>query len=381
MNTIPPLDLTRQYQTLDAEVGQAVMEVLRSGRYIGGATVAAFETAFAHYIGTQQAVGCNSGTDALYLALRALNIGPGDEVITTPFTFIATAEVISVVGATPVFVDIQPDSFNLDPDNIAAAITPRTKAIMPVHLFGCPVDMTAVMAIAQTHGIPVIEDCAQATGAQWQGQKVGSIGHVGCFSFFPTKNLGACGDGGAIATNDPELSQLFLQLREHGQSERYIHTKTGVNSRLDALQAAILTIKLRYLDQWNQGRDRVAQRYAEILPTLPDLVCPTIPAGGQTVWNQYTVRIKSVDGTGTERDRVRAALQEHGISSMVYYPRPLHLQPVYESLGYQPGDLPQAERAAMEVLSLPMFPELTAEEQDQIAYGLNAAFAVHQAMP
>ncbi len=241
--------------------------------------------------------------------------------------------------------------------------------------------MTAVMVIAQTHGIPVIEDCAQATGAQWQGQKVGSIGHVGCFSFFPTKNLGACGDGGAIATNDPELSQLFLQLREHGQSERYIHTKTGVNSRLDSLQAAILTIKLRYLDQWNQGRDRVAQRYAELLPTLPDLVCPTIPAGGQTVWNQYTVRIKSVDGTGAERDRVRAALQEHGISSMIYYPRPLHLQPVYASLGYRPGDLPQAERAALEVLSLPMFPELTAEEQNQIAYGLNAAFAVHQAIP
>lgn len=357
------------------------MEVLRSGRYIGGATVAAFETAFAHYIGTQQAVGCNSGTDALYLALRALNIGPGDEVITTPFTFIATAEVISVVGATPVFVDIRPDSFNLDPDRIAAAITPRTKAIVPVHLFGCPVDMTAVMAVAQAHGITVIEDCAQATGAQWQGQKVGSIGHVGCFSFFPTKNLGACGDGGALTTHDPELSQLFLQLREHGQSERYIHTKTGVNSRLDALQAAILTIKLRYLDQWNQGRDRVAQRYAELLPTLPALVCPTIPAGGQTVWNQYTVRIKSVDGTGAERDRVRAALQEYGISSMIYYPRPLHLQPVYTSLGYQPGDLPQAERAALEVLSLPMFPELTAEEQDQIAYGLNAAFAVHQAMP
>jgi len=381
VNRIPPLDLTRQYASLDADVSAAVLAVLRSGRYIGGAAVSDFETVFSQYIGTPYAVGCNSGTDALYLALRACDIGPGDEVITTPLTFIATAEVICRVGATPVFIDIDPTTLNLDPHCIAPAITPRTKAIIPVHLFGRPVDMTAVSAIAQAHHLIVIEDCAQATGAMWVGQKVGSIGTVGCFSFFPTKNLGACGDGGAITTGDEAIAHRIRQLREHGQSERYIHTQTGLNSRLDALQAVILAIKLRHLDHWNQQRQAVAQRYDTLLAQLPTLTLPTAPRSGQAVWNQYTIRIADPQGDGSRRNGIQAILQDQGISSMVYYPRPLHLQPVYQHLGYQPGDLPQAEQAAAEVLSLPMFPELTPEEQEQVAYGLKEALAVHQAKP
>ncbi|TVQ64491.1 MAG: DegT/DnrJ/EryC1/StrS family aminotransferase [Spirulina sp. DLM2.Bin59] len=381
VNRISPLDLTRQYASLDADVGAAVLAVLRSGRYIGGAAVSDFETVFSEYIGTPYGVGCNSGTDALYLALRACEIGPGDEVITTPLTFIATTEVICRVGATPVFVDIDPTTLNLDPQLIGPAITPRTKAIIPVHLFGRPVDMTAVMAIAQAHHLIVIEDCAQSTGALWAGQKVGSIGPVGCFSFFPTKNLGACGDGGAITTGDEAIAHRIRQLREHGQSERYIHTQTGLNSRLDALQATILAIKLRHLDRWNQQRQAVAQQYETLLAPLPTITLPTAPPEGEAVWNQYTIRIADPQGDGSRRNAIQAALQDQGISSMVYYPRPLHLQPVYEHLGYQPGDLPQAEQAAAEVLSLPMFPELTPEEQEQVAYGLKEALAVHQAKP
>lgn len=381
VNRIPPLDLTRQYASLDADVSAAVLAVLRSGRYIGGAAVSDFETVFSQYIGTPYAVGCNSGTDALYLALRACDIGPGDEVITTPLTFIATAEVICRVGATPVFIDIDPTTLNLDPNRIAPAITPRTKAIIPVHLFGRPVDMAAVSAIAQSHNLVVLEDCAQSTGAMWAEQKVGSIGTVGCFSFFPTKNLGACGDGGAITTGDEAIAHRVRQLREHGQSERYIHTQTGLNSRLDALQATILAIKLRHLDHWNQQRQAVAQRYETLLAQLPTLTLPTAPPSGQAVWNQYTIRVADPQGDGSRRNGIQAILQDQGISSMVYYPRPLHLQPVYQHLGYRQGDLPQAEQAAAEVLSLPMFPELTPEEQEQVAYGLKEALAVHQAKP
>lgn len=370
---IPPLDLTRQYQTLDAEVSEAVVAVLRSGRYIGGSAVTDFEAAFTDYIGTTHCVGCNSGTDALYLALRALEIGLGAEVITTPFTFISTAETISEVGAKPVFVDIDPATFNLDCAQLEAAITPRTKAIMPVHLFGCPVEMDAVMAIAAKHQLHVIEDCAQATGATWQGQKVGSIGHIGCFSFFPTKNLGACGDGGAVTTNDPELADRIKVLREHGQRVRYTHEVIGVNSRLDAIQATILQIKLRYLDEWNQQRAEVAARYAQLLADVPGMILPTAPEHGTAVWNQYSIRLPNSAGVEElVRDRIRATLQDQDISSMIYYPYPLHRQPVYLDLGYAEGSLPQAEKVAQEVLALPMFPELTAAEQERIAKALKA---------
>ncbi len=379
MSIIPPFDSTRQYAAIQPEISQVVSEVLASGRYINGATVQTFEQEFAQYHGTQECITCNSGTDALYLALRAYNIGPGDEVITSPFTFIATAEMISAVGATPVFVDVD-DTFNLDVRQIEAAITDKTRAIMPVHLFGHPADMTQVMAIAHAHDLPVIEDCAQATGATWNGQKVGSIGQIGCFSFYPTKNLGACGDGGAIATNDPELASRMRMIKEHGSHVRYYHDEIGINSRLDAVQAAILSVKLRYLDSWNQQRQVIAQRYTDLLTPIPGLQLPPAPTGGTAVWNQYTIRVlgsttASTDDQPNLRDRVRQSLQDQGIISMIYYPIPLHLQAVYRSLGYAPGSLPNTELMAHQVLSLPMFPELTAEEQERVVYAVKESLA------
>jgi dTDP-4-amino-4,6-dideoxygalactose transaminase len=371
VNKIPPVDLARQYQSIQAAADAAVLEVLRSGRYIGGAAVEEFERQFADYTGVSSCIACNSGTDALYLALRALNIGQGDEVITTPFTFIATAESIVLAGATPVFVDIEPDTFNLDAEQVAAAINERTKAIMPVHLFGQPANLSRLAEIAQLHHLYIIEDCAQATGAQWQGQLVGSTAHVGCFSFFPTKNLGACGDGGAVTTNDSEIAAAVRIIKEHGSKVRYYHDEVGINSRLDAIQAAILSVKLPYLDQWNRQRQEVASRYHALLQSLPGIALPQEIPGCQHVWNQYTIRIAEREGSQEpHRDWVRQQLQQAGVLSMVYYPVPLHLQPVYQHLGYELGQFPVAEQAAREVLSLPMFPDLTAAEQQQVAYCL-----------
>ncbi|OUL20446.1 DegT/DnrJ/EryC1/StrS family aminotransferase [Nostoc sp. 106C] len=372
VNSVPAFDIKQQYSTLEAEVSAVVLEILASGRYIGGPVVEGFEKQFAAYHGVTECVACNSGTDALFLSLRALNIGAGDEVITTTFTFIATAEVISAVGAKPVFVDID-HTFNLNLQQVKAAITPKTKAIIPVHLFGQPVDMTALMAIAQSHNLAVIEDCAQSTGASWGNQKVGSIGHIGCFSFYPTKNLGGCGDGGAITTNDPEIASQLRVLRDHGSKVRYIHEEIGVNSRLDAIQAAILEIKLRHLDNWNERRRAIAAYYHQFLSQVPGIIAPEELAGGVGVWNQYTIRISGEGRNGATakyRDSVRQQLQERGVSSMVYYPLPLHLQPIYQNLGYQPGQLPVAEQICHEVISLPMFPELTQEQQDQVIYAL-----------
>jgi dTDP-4-amino-4,6-dideoxygalactose transaminase len=361
-NPIPPFDLSAQFKLIGDEINQAALTVLGSGRYIGGATVEKFEQEFAAYHGLAECVACNSGTDALYLALRALDIGIGDEVITSPFTFFATAEMISATGATPVFVDIDP-SFNLDPNKIVTAITPRTKAIMPVHLFGRSADMTQIMAIAKQHNLAVVEDCAQATGTEWQGQKVGSIGHIGCFSFYPTKNLGACGDGGAMTTNDPELAKRLRILRDHGRTDLYLHEALGLNSRLDAVQAAILSVKLPYLDQWIAQRRRIADRYQESLAMVPGIVLPGTADG--VTWNQFTIRIPN-----GKRDQVRDRLRSAGVITMIYYPVPMHLQPVYVGLGYQPGHLLNAEAAAQEVLSLPMFPELSAAQQDQVVQTL-----------
>jgi dTDP-4-amino-4,6-dideoxygalactose transaminase len=290
---IPPVDLSRQYRSIEREIIAVVEEILSSGLYIGGKPVSDFEAKFADYTGTTECVACNSGTDALYLALRALEIGQGDEVITTPFTFIATAETISMTGATPVFVDIAPHTFNLDLNQLESAITPQTKAIIPVHLFGQPLDMTRLMAIASQNNLYVVEDCAQATGAEWAGQKVGSIGDIGCFSFFPTKNLGACGDGGAVTTNHADLAARIRMLREHGSQTRYLHEAIGINSRLDALQAAILLVKLAYLDRWNQQRTAIANNYQKLLEPLPYLELPQALAGGKSVWNQYTISIKN----------------------------------------------------------------------------------------
>ncbi|MFB2881740.1 DegT/DnrJ/EryC1/StrS family aminotransferase [Floridanema aerugineum] len=381
MNNIPPIDLAQQYKTIEEEINTAVLSVLASGRYIGGNTVENFEQQFAAYIGVSQAVSCNSGSDALYLALRALSIGAGDEVITTPFTFIATAEAISTVGATPVFVDIDAQTFNLDINQVSSAITSKTKAIIPVHLFGQPVDMTWLMAVAQKHNLFVIEDCAQATGATWSDGKIGSIGHIGCFSFFPTKNLGAFGDGGAITTNDRKIAATVRMLKEHGSPSRYYHEEIGVNSRLDALQAAILQVKLEHLEAWNAQRSQVAARYQNLLAPLPGIVLPQSLPGGKSVWNQYTIRIlapENQDQTSdpnSRRDRVRTKMQQQGITSMVYYPIPLHLQPVYQNLGYQPGSFPVAEQVCHQVLSLPMFPELSKEQQEQVVYALKDALA------
>jgi dTDP-4-amino-4,6-dideoxygalactose transaminase len=373
LSSIPAFDNKQQYASIEAEVSTAVVEVLASGRYIGGPPVESFEQQFAAYHGVTDCVACNSGTDALFLALRAFGIGAGDEVITTPFTFVATAEVISAVGAKPVFVDIDETTFNLDLQQVEAAITPKTKAIIPVHLFGQPVDMTTLMVIAQAHNLAVIEDCAQSTGASWDGRKVGSIGHIGCFSFYPTKNLGACGDGGAITTNDPEIAAKVRIIKEHGQRQRYQYEEIGVNSRLDAIQAVILQIKLGYLDIWNQQRQAIAAYYQKFLSQIPGIIPPQELAGGVSVWNQYTIRVITQGRNGTSaahRETVRNSLQEKKVGSMVYYPYPLHLQPVYQYLGYKPGQLPVAEQACNEVLSLPMFPELTTQQQDQVIYAL-----------
>ncbi len=364
VNSVPAFDNKQQYSTIAAEVSEAVLEVLSSGRYIGGPFVEGLEQQLAAYTNVRECVACNSGTDALYLALRAYNIGAGDEVITTPFTFVATCEVISAVGAKPVFVDIDA-TYNLDLQQVAAAVTPNTKAIIPVHLFGQPVDMTALMELASAKDLLVIEDCAQSTGAMWNQQKVGCIGHIGCFSFYPTKNLGGCGDGGAITTKDPEIAQKIRVLKDHGQKSKYHYEEVGVNSRLDSIQAAILQIKLRYLDTWNQQRQKIAADYHKFLSHIPGIIIPQELAGGTGVWNQYTIRV--LDG---KRDFLRNQLQERGVNTAIYYPRPLHLQPVYQTLGYQPGQLPVVEEACNEVLSLPMFPELSEQQQHQVIYSL-----------
>ncbi|MEO0837909.1 MAG: DegT/DnrJ/EryC1/StrS family aminotransferase [Cyanobacteria bacterium J06643_5] len=365
VNSIPAFDNKQQYSNIAAEVSEAVLEVLSSGRYIGGPLVEGLEGKLAAYTNVSECVACNSGTDALYLALRAYNIGAGDEVITTPFTFVATCETISAVGAKPVFVDIDATTFNLDLQQVEAAITPSTKAIIPVHLFGQPVDMTALMELAEAKNLLVIEDCAQSTGAMWNNQKVGSIGHIGCFSFYPTKNLGGCGDGGAITVNDADIAGKIRVLKDHGQKTKYHYEEIGVNSRLDSIQAAILQIKLRYLDTWNTQRQKIAARYHELLQHVPGIIIPQELPRGTGVWNQYTIRV--LDG---KREFLQNQLKEEGVNTAIYYPRPLHLQPVYQSLGYHPGQLPVAEQACEEVLSLPMFPELTEEQQDRVVYGV-----------
>ncbi|MEY2977349.1 MAG: hypothetical protein RLZZ435_1488 [Cyanobacteriota bacterium] len=389
MPPIPPLDLTQQYQTIKDEVEEAVKRVLSSGRYIGGEEVKAFETEFGQYIGSPFCVACNSGTDALYLALQALDLQPGDEVISTPFTFFATTEVISRLGAVPVFVDIDPQTLNLDLDQVEAAITPRTRLILPVHLFGLPLNMSRLRDLAIAHDLKIVEDCAQAIGAAWKDQKVGSWGDIGCFSFFPTKNLGACGDAGAIVTADPEIAQRIRQLREHGSPERYYHSELGLNSRLDALQAAILRIKLHHLDRWNQQRRQVADRYQAGLQSFPALQLPQPLPDSEPVWHQYTLRVKScaaaprcqnspsgdtspcdLPNTPRCRDWLKSQLADQGIQSMVYYPIPLHQQVVYQSQPCRFSRLPVAEQCAQEVLSLPMFPELKPEQQDQIIQAL-----------
>jgi len=370
---IPLCDLSQQYLSHKDEIDQAMISVAQHGQYILGPNVAALEREIADYCQCKYAVGVNSGTDALHLALMALGIGPGDEVITTPFTFVATTEAIGLVGATPVFVDINPLTFNIDPDLIEAAITSRTRAILPVHLYGRPCDMEAIVGTAACHGLEIVEDCAQAIGASYHGRKVGSFGTAGCLSFFPSKNLGCFGDGGMFVTNDPQLYERVEILRRHGGKVKYHHSTLGLNSRLDELQATILHVKLKYLDEWNAARRRAADRYDELLANDDGVKTPMRVASGHiddtwSVYHQYTIRVS--DRASLESDLVAA-----GIGYGIYYPVPLHLQEVHRSLGHREGAFPAAEAAARQCLSLPMFPELTPAQQQQVAECVHQAVA------
>jgi len=367
---VPMLDVNRQNAPLLEEIEAAMAQVARAGAFVHGPACREFEAAMADYCGTQHAVGCASGSDALLLALMVLGVGPGDEVILPSFTFFATASAVSRLGATPVFADILPDTFNLDPNEVARKITPATKAILPVHLFGQCVEMSAIIEIARAAGdIPIVEDAAQAIGAEYHGRRAGSLGTLGCFSFYPTKNLGGFGDGGLLTTDDEALAAKLRQLRDHGQHPRYHHAMVGVNSRLDTLQAAVLNVKLGHLDSWAAGRQRHAARYdsefarlglGEQLGRLA-LGRPTVADGCESVWNQYTVRLHA-----ERRDAFQQHLAEQQIGSAIYYPIPLHLQECFADLGYESGSLPVTEQAAREVLSLPIFAELTTQEHDRV---------------
>lgn len=370
MKNIQILDLSPQIDALWPELTRAIEGVLKSGAFIMGPDVKAFEDEAAQYLGSKHAISCNSGTDALVLGLRALGIGAGDQVITTPFSFFATAESISMVGATPVFVDIDPLSYNINANLLEAAITPKTKAIMPVHLYGNPAAMDNIMAVAQKHNLKVIEDCAQSWGAKFRFadgrvKHTGTIGDVGAYSFFPSKNLGAYGDGGLIATDDDTVAAKCRMLRVHGSAKKYHNEVLGYNSRLDSIQAAILRVKLPHIDKWNNARRAVAAYYNEQLAQLAGVVTPTITAGH--VFHQYTIRI-----TNNNRDHVQAALQKAGVQTMIYYPIPQDQLPVY---GGKPGRFVQSDRAAREVLSLPIWPELTRDVQDHVVAALAAALA------
>jgi len=356
---VPLLDLKAQFQPLRAEIFAAMQTVCDEQGFVLGPRVVAFEESIAGYIGSRYAIGCASGSDALLLSLMAMGVKAGDEVITIPFTFFATAGAVSRLGAKPVFVDIQPDSFNIDPKLIEEAITTRTKAIIPVHLFGQCADMAAINEIANRKKVRVIEDACQAIGAAQQEKRAGVLGDTGCFSFFPTKNLGGFGDGGLITTNDQTLADSMAMLRVHGSQVRYLHEAVGINSRLDALQAAVLQIKLKYLDQWTEGRRRNAERYQQLFVRTKHADRVTLPSTMPEnfhVYNQFTVR-------APKRDELRAFLKEKGVGTEVYYPLPMHLQNCYRDLGYQKGAFPQSEQAAEEVMSLPIYPELTEAQQ------------------
>ena len=358
---VPLLDLAAQYASIKPEIDAALDRVLASQRFVLGPVVQACEEAVAGYVGSAHGVGVSSGTDALLVALMAEDIGPGDEIVTTPFSFFATAASIVRVGATPVFVDIDPETFNIDPGGLEDRITARTRAILPVHLFGQMVEMAPIMEIARRRGLVVIEDSAQAIGARRDSQRAGSVGHYGCFSFYPTKNLGGYGDGGIVVTDDPARAEKLRALRVHGETTRYRHRFVGGNFRLDALQAAVIHAKLPHLDRWTDARIANAALYRRLLGdcTPTTLALPRVVTD-RHVFNQFVVRV-------ADRDRVQARLTAAGIGTAIYYPVPLHLQECFAALGYRPGDLPAAERAANEVLALPIFPELTTGQVQYVA--------------
>jgi dTDP-4-amino-4,6-dideoxygalactose transaminase len=366
MRKLPLVDLHAQYASIKADVDAAMRTVVDSAAFVGGPAVREFEHAFASFCECAQVVSCANGTDAIYVALRALGIGAGSEVITVTNTFIATAEAISATGATPVFVDVRADTALIDTATLESAITPRTRAIIPVHLYGQTADMDEVMRIAKNHKLAVIEDAAQAHGARYRGRRVGTLADAATFSFYPGKNLGAYGDGGAMAFNDVALAKRCAMLRDHGRTDKYLHELEGVNSRLDTIQAAVLLVKLRRLDAWNAARRRVAGWYLERLAGIPDLVLASVAEGNEPVWHLFVVR-------HARRELLREACEKAGIGVGIHYPVPLHLQPAFARLGYSSGQFPVAERLAATSLSLPMFPELTEADVDRVASTLRGA--------
>jgi dTDP-4-amino-4,6-dideoxygalactose transaminase len=366
---VPFVDLRGQYDTISGEVQRELQEICETSQFVVGPKVQAFEEAFARSVGTRHCVGLNSGTSALHLAMLCLDIAPGDEVITVPMTFIATVWGILYTGATPVFIDVHPATRNMDPDLLEAAITPRTKAILPVHLYGQPADMDPILEVAGRREIPVVEDAAQAHLALYRGRTVGSMGRIGCFSFYPGKNLGAYGEGGALVTNDPTLAARARRLRDHGQAERYHHDEIGYNYRMEGFQGAILGIKLRHLPRWSQKRRDIATLYRErLLPFVKDglLEIPEEPPWSEGVYHLYVVLIE-------DRDRVRRELERAGISTGLHYPVPLHLQKALTSLGKKKGDFPVTERVSARCLSLPIFPEMREEQVDTVVRALAKA--------
>ncbi|RLB07773.1 MAG: erythromycin biosynthesis sensory transduction protein eryC1 [Deltaproteobacteria bacterium] len=356
---IPFVDLKAQYDDIKEELQEAIERVLMSGVFVGGEEVEEFEKEFASYCGVRFAIGVGSGTEALHLALLACGVGRGDEVITVPNTFIATTEAITLTGARPIFVDIDPASYTIDTAQVESAITERTKAIIPVHLYGQPADMEPILALAERYHLKVIEDAAQAHGAEYKGRKVGSMGDVACFSFYPSKNLGAYGDGGAVVTDDNYIAQKVRMLRNHGSKKKYTHEIEGLNSRLDAIQAAVLRVKLRYLDQWNQQRKERAYLYDRLLEGTQGVIRPKVREDSTHVFHLYVIRTK-------RRDLLREYLAQRGISTGIHYPVPLHLQPAYSYLGIGEGAYPMTEQVAREILSLPMYPELKKKEVEAV---------------
>jgi len=360
---VPALDLKAQYQSIRDEIDQAVRAVVENQYFILGPEVSGLESEVAEYCGVAHGIGCSSGSDALLLPLLALGLGPGDEVITTPYTFFATAGAIWRTGARPVFVDIDPGSYNIDPEQVAAAITPRSKVIIPVHLYGQTAEMDAINAIAGRHGLHVLEDAAQAIGAAYYGRRAGRLGHSAAFSFYPSKNLGGFGDAGMVTTDDTELGRKIGRLRVHGMEPKYHHHEVGYNARLDAIQAAVLRVKLRHLDAWTEARRQAADRYRGLFEAqaLEGVVPPSERPGHFHVYNQYVVRVPAA-----ARDPLRAHLSSRRVGTEVYYPIPLHLQVCFASLGYRAGDFPHSEQAARETIALPMYPELGASAQEYV---------------
>jgi len=362
---VPFLDLGAQCSSIRGELEDALSKVMDRTAFAGGPFVTQFEEAFADFCGTRHAVGANSGTTALWLTLLALDIGDGDEVITTPHTFIATAAAVSYTGATPVFVDVEEGTLNMDPDGLEAAITPRTRGIIPVHLYGQSADMDPILEIARAHDLTVIEDAAQAHGAQYRGRGVGTLGRAGCFSFYPGKNLGAFGEAGAVVTDDRDLARRVRMLRDHGQETKNVHQLLGWNGRMDGFQAAVLSVKLRHLSDWTGARREIAAFYDEALGDVPGLQLPTVAPDRTHVYHLYVVQ-------SDHRDELMEELEARGVHCGIHYPTPAHLQPAYAHLGLEPGTFPVAEEAATRVLSLPIYPEMSREEMEHVAESVRA---------